>query len=216
MSLPIPSNLSESPAIRGSVDIPIRTSAGVTTARLFSFRGLADDGEHVALALGPPTPVGSRPLVRVHSECLTGDTFGSQRCDCGPQLTEAIDLLTDCGGLLLYLRQEGRGIGLYAKIDAYALQDEGLDTFQANRALGFRADERDYTVAAQMLRALGVDGIDLLTNNPDKADQLAAGGVDVREQVRTGFHSTLANRRYLAAKIAAGHHLVPTAGGIRS
>ena len=104
------------------------------------------------------SPGGGAPLVRPHSECLTGDVFGSQRCDCGPQLREAVERIADAGGFLLYLRQEGRGIGLYAKLDAYALQDAGLDTYEANVALGPREDERDYTVAAQMLHALGVPG----------------------------------------------------------
>ena len=101
--------------------------------------------------------------------------FGSQRCDCGPQLREAVERIAAAGGFLLYLRQEGRGIGLYAKLDAYALQDAGLDTYEANVALGHGEDERDYTVAAQMLRALGVDRIALLSNNPDKADAAATG-----------------------------------------
>ena len=116
------------------------------------------------------------PLVRVHSECLTGDVLGSARCDCGPQLRESVERIADAGGYLLYLRQEGRGIGLYAKLDAYALQDDGLDTYEANVALGYAEDERDYTVAAQMLQALGERRVALLTNNPDKAGQLTALG----------------------------------------
>ena len=118
--------------------------------------------------------------MRLHSECLTGDVFGSQRCDCGPQLREAVERIATAGGFLLYLRQEGRGIGLYAKLDAYALQDDGLDTYDANLALGFGADERDYTVAAQMLLALGVRRVALLTNNPDKVHQLERLGIEVR------------------------------------
>ena len=115
------------------------------------------------------------PLVRPHSECLTGDVFGSQRCDCGPQLREAVERIAEAGGYLLYLRQEGRGIGLYAKLDAYALQDTGLDTYEANVALGHGEDERSYLVAAQMLHALGVSRVALLSNNPDKARAARAG-----------------------------------------
>jgi GTP cyclohydrolase II len=121
--------------------------------------------------------------VRLHSECLTGDVLGSERCDCGPQLREAVERIAEEGGLLLYLRQEGRGIGLYAKIEAYALQDAGLDTYEANLALGYGTDERDYTAAAQMLGALGVDRLALLSNNPDKAAQLARHGITVAEHV---------------------------------
>ena len=212
-----PSDLSEQPqlpTVRASVDIPINLSDGTsTTARLFSFRDLMDRAEHVALGFGPhPQTAGANILVRVHSECLTGDILGSRRCDCGPQLTEAIDQLAHRGGYLLYLRQEGRGIGLYAKIDAYRLQDGGMDTFQANRALGYRDDERDYTVAAQMLSALQATSIELLTNNPDKVRQLKALGVDVRAQIPTGFHETPTNVRYLAAKVASGH-LMSRSGG---
>jgi GTP cyclohydrolase II len=145
-------------------------------------------------------------LVRVHSECLTGDVFGSDRCDCGPQLRESVERVAAAGGLLLYLRQEGRGIGLYGKLDAYALQDEGLDTYDANLALGFGADERDYTVAAQMLLALGVPRITLLTNNPDKVAQLRMLGIDVAAQLPTGVHLNDTNAAYLATKVRRQQH----------
>jgi GTP cyclohydrolase II len=207
--------------IRTQIGVPLRLADGFsTTARVFTFDGLADGREHLALGLGdralPIRPgedeAGSPPLVRVHSECLTGDVLGSQRCDCGPQMLEAVRRLSAEGGYLLYLRQEGRGIGLYAKLDAYALQDVGLDTYEANVALGFEEDQRDYTVAAQMLDALGVDRIALLTNNPDKAAQLGELGVDVTECVPTELHVSPANVRYLAAKAQHGRHtlhLVP-------
>ncbi len=152
------------------------------------------------LGLGDWENAGSDPLVRLHSECLTGDVLGSQRCDCGPQLREAVERITDAGGFLLYLRQEGRGIGLYEKLDAYALQDQGLDTYTANTALGRKEDERDYAAAAQILHAFGADRIRLLTNNPDKTHQLAALGIEVTEQVPTGVFATAYNLRYLQAK----------------
>ncbi|GAA4690649.1 GTP cyclohydrolase II [Phytohabitans rumicis] len=192
-------------AVRTRVVVPLAFPDGyATTAEVFTFDGLADGKEHLALGLGDwRTAV---PLVRPHSECLTGDVFGSQRCDCGPQLREAVERITDAGGFLLYLRQEGRGIGLYAKLDAYALQDAGLDTYQANLALGRGEDERDYTAAAQMLRALGADRIRLLSNNPDKALQLDALGVDVAERIPTGVHLSAANARYLAAKVSHTRH----------
>jgi GTP cyclohydrolase II len=132
--------------------------------------------------------------------------FGSQRCDCGPQLREAVERIADSGGFLLYLRQEGRGIGLYAKLDAYALQDLGLDTYEANLALGHREDERSYVAAAQMLDALGVSTVALLSNNPDKARQLRRCGVSVAAQVPTGVHLSAANGLYLAAKARRGAH----------
>ncbi|GAA0364264.1 GTP cyclohydrolase II [Micromonospora gifhornensis] len=187
--------------IRTQVTVPLRFSDGYqTTARLHTFDGLVDGREHLAFALGDHTAAGAVPLVRPHSECLTGDVFGSQRCDCGPQLREAVQRIAEAGGYLLYLRQEGRGIGLYAKLDAYALQDAGLDTFEANVALGHDEDERDYTVAAQMLTALGVGPIAVLTNNPEKTDQLSRLGVTVTEQVPTGMFLSPANADYLAAK----------------
>jgi GTP cyclohydrolase II len=123
------------------------------------------------------------PLVRIHSECITADVFGSLRCDCGAQLDRSIRLLQAEGGILLYLRQEGRGIGLLAKIDAYRLQDQGLDTYDANRALAQPADAREYACGADMLRAMGVARIRLMTNNPDKVAQLGGSGIAIVERV---------------------------------
>jgi GTP cyclohydrolase II len=200
--------------IRTQVTVPLHFADGFTAAaRVFTFAGLVDDREHVALGLGDcagPLPAieprAQVPLVRPHSECLTGDVFGSQRCDCGPQMREAVERIADVGGFLLYLRQEGRGIGLYAKLDAYALQDAGLDTYEANLALGHAEDERDYTVAAQMLHALGQKRVALLSNNPDKAAQLTRHGVTVIETVRTHVHLSPSNASYLATKAKRGAH----------
>jgi GTP cyclohydrolase II len=194
--------------------VPLRFPDGyATVATVFSFDGLCDGREHLALGLGDWARAldaggagGRAPLVRPHSECLTGDVFGSRRCDCGPQLREAVERIAARGGFLLYLRQEGRGIGLYAKLDAYMLQDAGLDTYEANVALGHGEDERDYTVAAQMLLALGVSRVALLSNNPDKAEQLARLGVTVAERVSTAVHLSPENARYLAAKASRGAH----------
>ena len=209
-------------SVRTRVTVPLRFPDGyATTAEVFTFRGLADGREHLLLALGDWQGAllrsalgGEAPLVRPHSECLTGDVFGSERCDCGPQLREAAERINDDGGFLLYLRQEGRGIGLYAKLDAYALQDAGLDTYEANLALGHGADERDYTAAAQMLHAVGAAHVRLLSNNPDKAAQLAVHGVAVTAQLPTGVHLSTANARYLATKRdRTGHTLaLPLAG----
>lgn len=201
--------------VRSRLEVPLRLADGFEVrGRVVTFDGLTDGGEHVAVGLGDPADV---PLVRLHSECLTGDVLGSQRCDCGPQLHEAVRRIARTGGYLLYLRQEGRGIGLYNKLDAYVLQDSGLDTYEANLALGFGADERDYGVAAQMLLALRVPEVDLLTNNPDKVAQLERAGVRVVTRVPTAVHRSPANRRYLAAKVWRGHVLdgpgVDPAGG---
>jgi GTP cyclohydrolase II len=197
------------------VTVPLRFADGYsTTARVFTFDGLVDGREHLALGLGDRASAVSEnghrgaPLVRPHSECLTGDVFGSERCDCGAQMSHAVKRIAGVGGFLLYLRQEGRGIGLYAKLDAYALQDGGLDTYEANRALGYAEDERDYTVAAQMLHALGLSRVALLTNNFDKVAQLRRLGVTVTEQVPTGVHLSSANARYLAAKARHGKHTI--------
>ena len=199
--------------IRTQVMLPLRFADGYATdARVFTFDGLVDGREHLAFALGDRTallPAGGQrrvPLIRAHSECLTGDVFGSQRCDCGPQLREAVERIADEGGYLLYLRQEGRGIGLYSKLEAYALQDTGVDTYEANLALGHREDERSYVVAAQMLHVLGVSRVALLSNNPDKARQLRSCDVTVVAQVPTGVHVSAANVRYLEAKARLGGH----------
>ncbi|MFF1615397.1 GTP cyclohydrolase II [Amycolatopsis sp. NPDC058278] len=189
--------------VRTRVRVPLRFADGFSaSADVVTFDGLADGAEHLALVFGDPV----RPLVRLHSECLTGDVFGSARCDCGPQLREAVERIDAAGGVLLYLRQEGRGIGLYAKLDAYALQDAGLDTYQANTALGLPEDARDYTAAAQMLAALGRTEVDLLTNNPDKVRQLRERGVTVAGTVPTGVHATPDNLRYLDAKVRHTNH----------
>ena len=139
--------------------------------------------DHVALLLGDmtgPDPV----LVRVHSECLTGDAFSSLRCDCGPQLEAAMRLIQEVGwGCLVYLRQEGRGIGLHAKIQAYNLQDRGADTLEANLMLGHPADARDYGIASEILGSVGVENVNLMTNNPDKVDQLSEYGINVVERM---------------------------------
>jgi GTP cyclohydrolase II len=207
--------------VRTRVPVPLRFSDGyVTTVDVFSFTGLVDGREHLTLGLGDWAAAlersrsdGPAPLVRPHSECLTGDVFGSQRCDCGPQLREGVERVAAAGGFLLYLRQEGRGIGLYAKLDAYALQDAGLDTYEANVALGHDEDERDYTVAAQMLHALGVCRVALLSNNPDKGKQLCRLGVNVTEWVPTGVHLSPANAGYLATKVRRAAHTIRLPSG---
>jgi GTP cyclohydrolase II len=208
--------------IRTQVELPLRFADGyMTDARVFSFDGLVDGGEHLAFALGDrttPHPADDHclPLIRPHSECLTGDVFGSQRCDCGAQLREAVERIAVAGGYLLYLRQEGRGIGLYSKLEAYALQDAGIDTYDANLALGHDEDERSYVAAAQMLHALGVSRIALLSNNPDKSRQLRSCGVTVVEQVPTGVYVSAANHRYLETKARRGRHTLELPSVLRS
>jgi GTP cyclohydrolase II len=178
---------------------------GMPDTQIVAFRS-PDGEEHVALLIGA---FGGRPpLVRLHSECLTGDVFGSLKCDCGPQLRAALRLIAEAGGgVLLYLRQEGRGIGLANKLRAYALQDRGLDTVDANQRLGFADDERDYDHAAAMLRALGIDRVRLLTNNPAKEAGLAAAGIKVAERVAHHMPANPHNADYLAVKRAKSGHL---------
>jgi GTP cyclohydrolase II len=181
--------------------------AAAERAEIVAFRSDLDATEHVALLIGDPD--GRPPLVRLHSECLTGDILGSLKCDCGPQLQGALGAIAASGwGLLLYLRQEGRGIGLINKLRAYALQDQGFDTVDANIRLGFAEDERDFEVAAAMLRLLGQKKIRLLTNNPAKAEALAAAGVEVVERVPLQIEPNPHNTAYLdTKKRRSGHQL---------
>ena len=164
--------------------------------------------DHVALLLGDmsgPDPV----LVRVHSECLTGDAFSSLRCDCGPQLEAAMKMIQEVGwGCLVYLRQEGRGIGLHAKIQAYNLQDRGADTLEANLMLGHPADARDYGVASEILDSVGIESVNLMTNNPDKVDQLSEYGINVVERMPLVAGVGEGNVDYLSTKARRMGHKI--------
>jgi 3,4-dihydroxy 2-butanone 4-phosphate synthase/GTP cyclohydrolase II len=168
--------------------------------RIHAYESLIDREHHVALVLGDVR--GEDPvLVRVHSQCLTGDIFGSMRCDCGDQLDKALEMIAAAGrGVLLYLRQEGRGIGLLHKIMAYQLQDQGQDTVEANLALGFKADQRDYGIGAQLLAELGLHGIRLMTNNPRKFVGLEGYGLQIAERVPVEIPASADSRRYLKTK----------------
>lgn len=181
---------------------------GAEDAEIIAFR--PDDGgkEHLAIVIGQPDP--ARPvLTRIHSECFTGDLLGSLRCDCGEQLRGAIRAIArDGGGILLYLAQEGRGIGLVNKLHAYRLQDEGFDTIDANERLGFDADERVYRPAAVMLRQLGYSAVRLLTNNPAKVSGLAACGISIVDRVPHAFPANGHNEAYLKTKAARAGHLL--------
>lgn len=182
--------------VRRKIRLPMARAQGAIPD-LVTFDGLErpDDFALVFPQHGPGTP-----WVRVHSACATGDLFGSARCDCGAQLDAALEHLSHHGGVLLYLAQEGRGIGLRAKIEAYALQDQGLDTFAANESLGFPPDLRDYRSAAAMLQALGIARVHLLTANPEKVAQLEQAGVAVESTLALTIPPTPFNRDYLEAK----------------
>ena len=181
--------------------------AGAEDAEIVAFRAPDSGDEHVALLIGQPD--GRPPLVRLHSECLTGDVLGSLKCDCGPQLHAAIHAIAAHGwGILLYLRQEGRGIGLVNKLRAYRLQDQGFDTVDANTRLGFAVDARDFGVAARMLALMGQDRVRLLTNNPAKVAGLEAAGTMVVERIPHHLPPNPHNERYLATKRdRTGHQL---------
>ena len=183
---------------------------GYGTFEMFVYNA-SDHNEHVALTLGAIDD-GDPVLVRAHSECLTGDVLGSSRCDCGEQLDDSLRFLQEQGrGVLLYLRQEGRGIGLAKKISAYALQEQGLDTVEANLALGLPEDMRDYRVAAEMLLDLGVRKARLLTNNPAKVEGLERHGVEVVERVPLRISANPSNLGYLKTKREKMGHLFPMA-----
>jgi GTP cyclohydrolase II len=174
-------------------------------AEIVAFRSDEDGAEHVALVIGAPT--GDPPLVRLHSECLTGDVLGSLKCDCGPQLEGALAAIAAAGwGILIYLRQEGRGIGLVNKLRAYALQDQGFDTVDANLRLGFADDERDFSVAAAILAKLAQKDVRLLTNNPRKVEGLEAAGIRVTERVPLKAGGNPHNRAYLETKRSRSGH----------
>jgi GTP cyclohydrolase II len=176
-------------------------------AEIVAFRSDEDGSEHVALIVG--APCGKPPLVRLHSECLTGDVLGSLKCDCGPQLDSALAAIAGSGwGILLYLRQEGRGIGLVNKLRAYALQDQGFDTVDSNLRLGFADDERDFTVAADMLAKLSQNEVRLLTNNPRKVEGLEAAGIRVVERVPLKTAANPHNRAYLETKRKRSGHTI--------
>lgn len=173
-----------------------------------NFKIKAFANENLAIIKGkidPKKPV----LVRLHSECLTGDTFGSMRCDCGDQLHTAMKQINKNGsGIILYLRQEGRGIGLINKLKAYGLQDQGYDTYEANEILGFKPDERNYIIAAKILKDLGISHINLLTNNPDKIDQLENNGITIEKRIPLEIPANEVNHDYLETKRDKFHHLL--------
>ncbi|MGR5118997.1 GTP cyclohydrolase II [Vibrio astriarenae] len=194
--------------VRARVNFKVGNQSDIE-AELLSFHGLKTDKEHVAVIFQQADQTQDLPLVRMHSECLTGDVFHSSRCDCGEQLDETINKMGEYGGIILYLRQEGRGIGLYNKIDAYRLQSEGMNTYEANNHLGFGDDLRDFTEAAQMLNALGVTKIRLVTNNPKKIKELQDNGIEIVEVVHTSAHIKSGNEDYLKAKVSHGKHKLP-------
>ena len=174
--------------------------------RIRAFHDPDNNKEHALLYLEDPSKT---PLVRVHSECLTGDAFGSLRCDCGPQLEASMKEIQEHGsGAIVYLKQEGRGIGLYAKMQAYALQDKGLDTLDANLQLGLPADARTYEMAAKMLKSIGYDELFLMTNNPEKRLQLIENGIDVKDRIPILIVPSEHNLSYLRTKASRMGHLL--------
>lgn len=196
--------------IRNIVKIPLYYSSNSlekmpVDADFVSFSGFLDGKEHFAVLIGGVEKKTTQKL-RIHSECITGDVFRSGYCDCGDQLRESIQSFAKNGGVLIYLRQEGRGIGLFSKLESYHLQQvKGLDTFAANEALGFAHDLRDFRIAAHMLRAMEISSVELLSNNPDKQSALEECGITVVKRIPTALHINSTNKKYLKAKAEKGH-----------
>ncbi|WP_367605945.1 3,4-dihydroxy-2-butanone-4-phosphate synthase [Legionella sp. W05-934-2] len=190
--------------VASSARLPIK---GLGDFTMTVFHNELDQSEHFAL-VKPPRDGNKVPLVRIHSECITGDVFGSCRCDCGSQLKHALNQIGEEGGVLIYLRQEGRGIGLANKLKAYALQDQGYDTVDANLKLGLPADNRSYAIAYQILTHLGLSVVRLITNNPNKLEALQNYGIQVAERVNLPAYATTENRDYLATKKDKLGHLM--------
>lgn len=190
--------------IRARVSLKVGPQSNIS-AEVVTFTDFSKDNEHIALIFKNADQEQEAPLVRMHSECLTGDVFNSSRCDCGEQLNETIEMMAEKGGIILYLRQEGRGIGLYNKMDAYVLQSQGMDTYQANTHLGFPEDARSFDHAITMLKAIDVTNIRLITNNPKKVNALK-DHINIAEQVNTKLHLKEDNDSYLRAKKKLGNH----------
>jgi len=201
--------MTDTPAVRSHVSFEVETTVPTThgTFRMRAYRDLDTGADHVAIVSGSPA---DGALVRVHSECLTGEAFGSLKCECGPQLDAALDTIRDHGGVVVYMRgHEGRGIGLINKLRAYKLQEEGLDTLDANVALGLPVDAREYVSAADILRDLGINSVRLLSNNPDKRNQLTDHGIDVTELVPLVVGVGAFNESYLDTKRDRMGHRLP-------
>ncbi|RPE78991.1 GTP cyclohydrolase II [Frondihabitans sp. PhB161] len=201
--------MTDTPAVRPHVSFEVETTVPTThgTFRMRAYRDLDTGADHIAIVSGRP---GDGAIVRVHSECLTGEAFGSLKCECGPQLDAALDTIRDHGGVVIYLRgHEGRGIGLINKLRAYKLQEEGLDTLDANLALGLPADAREYVAAADILRDLGITSVRLLSNNPDKRLQLTQHDIEVSEMVPLVVGVGTFNESYLDTKRDRMGHQLP-------
>ncbi|PEL13893.1 bifunctional 3,4-dihydroxy-2-butanone-4-phosphate synthase/GTP cyclohydrolase II [Bacillus sp. AFS017336] len=192
--------------VQREVEIKLPTDFG--DFKMIGYTNEIDGKEHIAIVKGKVDD-GEPILVRIHSECLTGDVFGSCRCDCGPQLQSTLSMIEEAGkGLIVYMRQEGRGIGLLNKLRAYKLQEEGFDTVEANLNLGFDADLRDYAISAQIIKDLGIASIDLITNNPVKIDALVSYGIQINHRVPIQTEMKMENEKYLNTKIEKMGHLL--------